>query len=250
MPKQFRQDSVSRRFLLKFGAGAVGTGAIAGWLGANGFAQQIKAQLDDSAIAAEPAVDTSNLTPDQALQRLMDGNKRFAERKRQNPHQDFARLTEVSKDQKPFAAILGCADSRVSPEIVFDQGIGDLFVVRVAGNISTIEDIASEEFGTLVLGAKVLLVLGHERCGAVKAAVAGGEFPGLIGSLVHAIKPAVDESEGKPGDRLENAIKANVLLQVKRLQTSPVISKLAQQGKLKVVGGYYDLDTGKVSMVS
>lgn len=184
------------------------------------------------------------------MQRLLDGNKRFVEQRLKNPNQEFARLTEVAQDQKPFAAILGCADSRVTPEIVFDQGVGDLFVVRVAGNISTTEDIASEEFGTLVLGAKILLVLGHERCGAVKAALKGGEYPGMIGSLVYAIKPAVDASEGKPGDRLENAIKTNVLLQTKRLQTSPVIFKLVQQGKLKVVGGYYDLDTGIVSLMS
>jgi carbonic anhydrase len=250
MPKQIGQGSVSRRSLFKVGAGAIGVGAITGWLGSTGFAQQLKPHLDASAVAAEPVVDNSALNPDLALKRLLDGNKRFVDRKRETPNQTFARLTEVAQEQKPFAAILSCADSRVTPEIIFDQGIGDLFVVRVAGNISTTEDIASEEFGTLVLGAKILLVLGHERCGAVKAAVTGGEFPGLIGSLVYAIKPAVDASEGKPGDRLENAIKTNVLLQTKRLQTSPVIFKLVQQGKLKVVGGYYDLDTGKVELVS
>jgi carbonic anhydrase len=202
-----------------------------------------------AAVAAEP-VDTEALTPDAALQKLLDGNARFVERKHQHPNQTFARLTEVAQAQYPFAAILSCADSRVSPEILFDQGIGDLFVVRVAGNISTTEDIGSEEFGTLVLGAKVLLVLGHERCGAVQAALKGGEFPGLIGSLVYAIKPAVDASEGQPGDRLENAIKANVRLQMQRLQLSPVIAKLVQEGKLKVVGGYYDLDTGQVSLIT
>jgi carbonic anhydrase len=252
MTKQSGQGFLSRRSLIKFGAGTVGAGTIAGWLGTNGFAQNLKNQLNDAAIAAEPVdkVKTNDITPDQALQRLLDGNKRFVEQRRKNPNQEFARLTEVAQDQKPFAAILGCADSRVTPEIVFDQGIGDLFVVRVAGNISTTEDIASEEFGTLVLGAKILLVLGHERCGAVKAALKGGEYPGMIGSLVYAIKPAVDASEGKPGDRLENAIKTNILLQTKRLQTSPVIFKLVQQGKLKVVGGYYDLDTGIVSLMS
>jgi carbonic anhydrase len=206
-------------------------------------------QLHPSAVAAEP-VDTDVATPDEALQKLIAGNTRFVQRKRQNPNQTFARMTEVAKEQHPFAAILSCADSRVSPEILFDQGIGDLFVVRVAGNISTAEDIASEEFGTLVLGAKILLVLGHERCGAVKAALTGGEFPGLIDSLVYAIKPAVDASEGQPGDRLENAIKANVRLQVQRLEISPIIAKLVQEGKLKVVGGYYDLDTGKVSLIT
>ena len=242
------RDSVSRRSLLKGGT-LFGTGTLTGWLGASGLPLTLTGQLHPSAVAAEP-VDTDVATPDEALQKLIAGNTRFVQRKRQNPNQTFARMTEVAKEQHPFAAILSCADSRVSPEILFDQGIGDLFVVRVAGNISTAEDIASEEFGTLVLGAKILLVLGHERCGAVKAALTGGEFPGLIDSLVYAIKPAVDASEGQPGDRLENAIKANVRLQVQRLEISPIIAKLVQEGKLKVVGGYYDLDTGKVSLIT
>lgn len=243
------QISVSRRSLLRVGAGVIGTGTLTGWLGSHPLTSKPTTQLDHSAIAAEPATNTSDLTPDQVLKKLLDGNKRFVERKRQSPHQDLARLAEVAQDQSPFAAILSCADSRVIPEIIFDQGIGDLFVVRVAGNISTTEDIASEEYGTFVLGAKVLLVLGHERCGAVKAALQGGELPGMIGSLVYAIKPAVDASEGKPGDRLTNAVKANVLMQTKQLNNSPVMSKLVQEGKLKIIGGYYDLDTGKVILL-
>jgi carbonic anhydrase len=250
MSNQSKPGSVSRRSLLKISAGVVGAGTLTGWLGPHPFAPKLTAQIGEAAVAAEPMVDKSGLTPDLAFQKLVDGNKRFVEQKRQNPHQDLARLQEVAQKQQPFAAVLSCADSRVVPEIIFDQGIGDLFVVRVAGNVSTIEEIASKEFGTLVLGAKVLMVLGHERCGAVQAAMKGGEFPGLIGSLVQAIKPAVDAAAGKPGDQLENVAKANVMLQVKRLQTSPVIAKLVQEGKLKVVGGYYDLDTGTVSLVS
>jgi carbonic anhydrase len=249
MPKITEVVAVSRRSLLKVGAGVVGTGTLTGWLGSHTFSPDPTNPSNNAAMAAEPVVNSGELTPDQALKKLLDGNKRFVERKRQNPNQDLARLNEVAQDQKPFAAVLSCADSRVPLEILFDQGIGDLFVVRVAGNISSMEDIASEEFGTLVLGAKILLVLGHERCGAVKAALTGGEFPGVIGSLVYAIKPAVDASAGKPGDPLENAIKTNVLLQMKRLQTSPVISKLVQAGNLKVVGGYYDLDTGRVMLL-
>lgn len=250
MSKQSGQSPVSRRFLLKSGAGVVGAGTLAGWVGSGAVTPTLTQPFDDAAIAAEPAVNNANLTPAQALQKLMDGNERFVAKKRQNPNQTLARLTEVAKGQKPFAAILGCADSRVPTEVVFDQGLGDIFVVRVAGNIATTEEIASHEFGTLVLGAKVLLVLGHTRCGAVEAAIAGGEFPGLISSLVHAIKPAVDDSEGKPGDRLENAIKSNVMLQVRRLKVSSVISKLIKEDKLKLVGGYYNLDTGKVSLIS
>jgi len=183
------------------------------------------------------------------LTMLMDGNKRFVEKKRQNPNQDFARITEVAKGQQPFACILSCADSRVPPEIIFDQGFGDLFVCRVAGNIVTPEETGSEEYGTLVLGAKVLMVLGHERCGAVKAAIDGGKLPGQIGSLVEAILPAVKKSEGQPGDRLENAVKANVLMQVDKLKASPVIADLVKEKKLMVVGAYYDLDTATVSPV-
>ncbi|WP_458649225.1 carbonic anhydrase [Sivoneniella epilithica] len=235
---------------MKSGAGVIGAGTLAGWVGAGATIPALTQPLDESAMAAELAGSKADLTPDQALQKLVEGNNRFVAKKQQNPHQTLARLTEVAKGQHPFAAILGCADSRVPTEVIFDQGLGDIFVVRVAGNIATTEEIASHEFGTLVLGAKVLLVLGHARCGAVDAAIKGGEFPGLISSLVHAIKPAVDDSQGKPGDRLENAIKSNVMLQMRRLKVSSVISKLVQENKLKLVGGYYDLDTGKVNLIS
>lgn len=200
-------------------------------------------------ITTDPSHPHSTLTPDQALAQLMAGNERFVAKKRLNPHQDSVRMTEVAQSQAPFAAILSCADSRVVPEIAFDQGIGDLFVVRVAGNIAITEDIASEEYAVSVLGTPLLMVLGHERCGAVQAALKGGELPGVLESLVYAIKPALDASAKEPGDRLTNAVKANVRLQVQRLQASSVIASAIQQGKLKVVGAYYDLDTGKVSLV-
>jgi carbonic anhydrase len=168
---------------------------------------------------------------------------------RQNPNQDFTRITQVAPSQAPFAAILGCADSRVPLEILFDRGFGDIFVCRVAGNVATPEEIGSLEFGTLVLGAKVILVLGHERCGAVKAAIQGGELPGDIGSLTKAIKPAVQMSQNQPGDSVANAVKANIRLQANRLKASPVIDQLIQEGKLKVVGAYYDLDTAAVEIL-
>ena len=144
---------------------------------------------------------------------------------------------------------MSCADSRVVPEILFDQGIGDLFVVRVAGNLANIEDIASQEYAVGQLKTPLLLVLGHERCGAVNAALNGGAYPGVISSLVLGIQPAVEASAGKPGDRLMNAVQENVRLQVKRLQTSPVVADAVKAGKLKVVGGYYDLDTGTVTLL-
>jgi len=231
-----RQFNLSRRNSFKFVAGAIGTGILAAGVGAD-FA------------APEPAIAQNDLTPDAALKKLMDGNKRFVDRKRQNPNQDLVRLAEVAKSQKPFAAILGCADSRFPSEIIFDQGFGDLFVCRVAGNVATPEEIGSLEFGTLVLGAKVLVVVGHKRCGAVDATIKGAQVPGQIGSLLDAIKPAVESSKSQGGDRLENASKANVLLQANRLKASPVISKLIEEKKLKVVGGYYDLDTGAVNIL-
>jgi carbonic anhydrase len=232
-----RQFNLSRRNSLKFVAGAIGTGILAARAGAE-------------LAAPEPAIADNNVSPDAALQKLIDGNKRFVERRRQNPNQTLARVTEVAQTQKPYAAILGCADSRFPSEIIFDVGIGDIFVCRVAGNVATPEEKGSLEFGTLVLGAKVLMVVGHERCGAVKAAIEGGELPGQIGSLTAAIKPAVERSKNQAGDKVENAVKENVRLQIENLKKSPVISDLIQQGKLKVVGGYYDLDTGAVSMVS
>jgi len=249
--------NVSRRNILKYGIGAIGAGTFTAWVGAGSLTRRVEAVATAAErpktpqmMATDPGVSKSGLTPDQALKKLMAGNDRFVANKRQNPNQDSVRISEVAKGQAPFAAVLSCADSRVVPEILFDQGIGDLFVVRVAGNVATTEDIASEEYAAAVLGTPLLMVIGHERCGAVDAALKGGDLPGVIDSLVTAIKPAVEASAGQPGNRLTNAVKANVRLQVKRVQTSPVIFKLVEQGKLKVVGGYYDLDTGKVEIVS
>ena len=231
-----RQFNLSRRNSLKFVAGAIGTGILAARAGAE-------------LAAPEPAIAQNNVTPQAALQMLVDGNQRFVNNMRQNPNQTIARVTQVAPSQAPFAAILGCADSRFPAEILFDRGIGDIFVCRVAGNVTTPEEKGSLEFGTLVLGAKVLMVVGHENCGAVKAAITGGELPGQIGSLTQAIKPAVESSKNQPGDKVVNAVKENIKLQASRLKDSPVISQLIQEGKLLVVGGYYDLDTAAVEII-
>ncbi len=236
MDSNNRQFNLSRRNSLKFVAGAIGTGIIAARAGAE-------------LAAPEPVIAENPPNPDRAVQLLIKGNERFVENKRKFPDQDWKRITEVAPSQAPFAAILGCADSRVPAEIVFDQGFGNIFVCRVAGNVATPEEIGSLEFGTLVLGAKVILVLGHERCGAVKAAIQGGELPGDIGSLTKAIKPAVQSSKNQPGDSVANAVKANIRLQANRLKASPVIDQLIQEGKLKVVGAYYDLDTAAVEIL-
>jgi carbonic anhydrase len=228
---------ISRRNLFKFGATAVGTGLVTSKLGID--------LLDAPSAEAK-----QNLTPDNAIEQLMQGNKRFATQKTKQPNRGFFRLREVAKGQNPFAAILGCADSRVPTEIVFDQGLGDLFVVRVAGNVATPEEIGSLEYGTLVLGAKVILVLGHERCGAVKAALEDHPVPGKIGSVLDIIKPAVVASKGESGDPLKNAVIANINNQIATLKTSPVVTDLIKAGKLKIIGGYYDLDTGIVTPVA
>ena len=236
--------NLSRRQIVKYGGGFLGTGLAASILGAN-------LQSPKSVAARNIVTQNKDITPDLALQKLIEGNERFVNQKRQNPNQDIARLTEVAESQAPFAAILGCADSRVPSEIVFDQGVGDLFVCRVAGNIASSEEIGSLEFGTMILGAKLILVLGHARCGAVQATIQGGRFPGQIASVIDDIRVGVERAQREPGtNKLELAIKANVLYQVEQLNQSSIIGDLIDKNQLKVVGGYYDLDNGKVTLLS
>lgn len=190
------------------------------------------------------------LTPDQGLKQLVEGNRRFVNHTTQNPNQYPARLTELTEKQKPFATILGCSDSRVPLEIIFDQGLGDIFVIRVAGNIVTPVEMASIEYGTTVLGTKILMVLGHANCGAVSAALKGSNLLGQMGSLVEAIQPAIARSQHQLGNALENAAKANVFLQMERLLASSLVVRLIHEHQLKLVGGYYNLESGQVSILS
>jgi len=197
------------------------------------------------------ATEVSEVTADQALQKLMEGNKRYVEFKRTYPDQDELRLKAVAQAQHPFAVILGCADSRVPPEILFDEGLGDLFVIRVAGNILDDGTLASIEFATAELGVPLVMVLGHERCGAVAATLKGDEVPGHISRLLDAIKPALEEVKGKTGNQLDNAVRANIKMVVGQITSSePVLTELVQQGKLKIVGGRYDLDSGAVEIIA
>jgi carbonic anhydrase len=187
-----------------------------------------------------------NMTPAQALAELYAGNQRFVGGEVMAPNRNMARLKEVAAGQKPFAAFLGCADSRVPIEIVFDQGFGDVFVTRIAGNVADPAIIGSLEFGTLVLGAKVLYVLGHSRCGAVQATMSGQAVPGQISTLYQHIRRAARESNGD----LDRAIARNVQLQAEILQdASPVIARLLREGTLVIAGGVYDLETGRVTPV-
>lgn len=208
-----------------------------------------------AALGVQPlaqASDMSEITtdPDIALKRLLDGNQRFVRHRPQHPDQSSLRLKQTAQAQHPFATILSCADSRVPAEIVFDQGLGDLFDVRIAGNIVTPEALGSLEYAAILLNSPLLMVLGHERCGAVTAAVRGGSLPGKIGTFVKPIQPAIAKVKNNPGDPVENAVVANVLYQMERLlKNSSLLARQVEAGHLKIVGGRYDLDTGEVTIV-
>ncbi|MEI8228134.1 MAG: carbonic anhydrase [Planctomycetota bacterium] len=189
---------------------------------------------------------TAGLGPQDALDLLYAGNKRFAAGESAAPNRDISRLREVAPRQSPFAAFLGCADSRVPIEIVFDQGFGDLFVTRIAGNVAATENIASLEFATQVLGARVLYVLGHTSCGAVSAAAKGEPVPGQISALFQHIRPAIRAAKGDP----VAAVRENVRIQAQTLvEASTVISSLVTAGKVLVAGGVFDLESGRVQPV-
>lgn len=199
---------------------------------------------------AEGGQSSAPNSPDAVLEQLLEGNQRFIQQKRKYPHQSPTRLQEVAQGQHPIATILSCADSRVPPEIIFDQGIGDLFDVRIAGNIVTPESLGSIEYAAL-LGTPIVFVLGHERCGAVTAAVKREVLPGQISSFVKAIKPAMLRVKQRSDDPVEDLVIANVQYQVDKLkQDSNLLSGLEQSGKLKIIGGRYDLDVGEVTIVA
>jgi carbonic anhydrase len=207
-----------------------------------------------AAEVSTPPKQENVVSPEAALQRLLDGNERYIEG-RMKRHDFIAERPALALGQNPFAGILGCADSRVGPEYAFDTGRGDLFVCRVAGNFADANSIASFEYAVAVLGTPFILVLGHTKCGAVDATVKavkdGQEFPGHIPSLIKALRPAVKTAQDQPGDLLDNSIKQNVILNVKKLETAgPILSKAVQQGKLKVAGGIYSLETGRVTLVT
>jgi carbonic anhydrase len=193
-------------------------------------------------------------SPDRALQLLMEGNARYVSGATTGPHRGLDRRAEVASAQHPYATILSCADSRVPPELVFDAGLGDLFVPRVAGNVLNDELLGSIEYGSEHLHSPLIMVLGHERCGAVEATIAaltqGAQFDGHIPSLARAIAPAVESVRTMSGNFLDNAIRANVALVVSQLVgLSPVLAELASHGDIKIVGGYYSLQTGQVGVM-
>ncbi len=198
--------------------------------------------MSSCALAADPTA--PSVPPDEALGRLKAGNERFADSKVSEGKPVAAKRAETAKGQHPFAIVVACADSRTAPEIVFDQNIGDLFVVRTAGNLVDDYALGSIEYAVEHLGTRLIVVLGHERCGAVTAALAGGTAPGHINSLVRDIQPAVAASKGKEGDALANAIHENDAEVAAKIQKQAQLGEVASQ--VRIVEGYYNLDTGKV----
>ncbi len=235
--------AISRRALLLRGTLA---GAAAWWLTSR--------SAPPTHAAAEPG---SARNPDAILRALMEGNKRFTRGQTAAPRRQPSDFAAVAEGQSPGAVILGCADSRVPPEIVFDQGVGDLFVVRVAGNVVSQMGVivkGSIEYAVAELHVPLIMVVGHTGCGAVKAALKhienSDKLPGAIRGLVDNLRPVVARVKGEPGDPLENAIRANVVTGVERLRgLAPILAPAVQQGKLRVVGAVYDLRSGSVTQV-
>lgn len=203
---------------------------------------------------AQGATAPNAIKPDDALKRLMDGNARYAANTSSNKDFSAGRVARVSA-QYPFAAILSCADSRVAPELAFDEGPGELFVVRVAGNFVNDDGLASLEYGVKFLGIPLIMVLGHTNCGAVDATIKvlkdNAKLPGHLPGLIDAIKPAVAAAKkAKPENLLEEAIIENVRHNVTRLTNAkPIVSQMVSDGKVRVVGGVYDLASGRVRVV-
>jgi len=208
-------------------------------------------QTDSSSSAHGSGATATKQTPAEANRLLVDGNARFVAGKSEHARQDPERRTELANTQHPFAVVLGCADSRTSPEVLFDQGLGDLFVVREAGNVLDDHTLGSIEYAAEHLHSPLIVVLGHERCGAIAAArdtvAAKGHAEGHIQSLVESIRPAVESTAGQDADA---TCKANVRNMVQALKTSePLLKHLVEKGELNVVGAYYDLDTGAVTFL-
>jgi carbonic anhydrase len=233
------EPAVARRGFLKLAGSAAVAFAVAG----RAFAEEAK----------RPPKPENVVSPDVALERLMAGNKRYVEGVARR-HDFKAERDALTMGQNPFAGILSCADSRVAPEYAFDTGRGDLFVVRVAGNFATDDGIASFEYAAQALSTRLIMVLGHEACGAVGAAIKSIKdnttLPGHLPALVTSISPAVKAVLDKPGDTLKNAIRQNVILNVEKLKTAaPILSKAVEEKKVGVVGAVYNLANGRIEMV-
>ena len=186
----------------------------------------------------------------EALNRLLEGNARFVAARSENPNRGPQRRAELLGGQKPFAAILGCADSRVPPEVIFDQGLGDLFVLRVAGNVASDTMVASVEYAVGHLGVPLVMVLGHSCCGAVTATLHKHATEGHLPQLAALIEPACRQTHGAPGDAVEQAARVNACRMAARLrEQSAILATAAAEGRVKIVAGYYDLESGRVEVL-
>ena len=203
-----------------------------------------------SALASAADHTGPSIPPNVALAKLLDGNARYASGGASHPRQGEGRRAEVAKGQKPFAIVVACSDSRTAPELVFDQGLGDVFVTRLAGSIVDDAALGSIEYAIDHLGASVIVVLGHERCGAVEAAMAGGSLPGKLGAFVKPILPAVEAVKRSGHPTLDAAIDENARRTAAGLTVrSSLLEERVKAGALKIVAARYDLDTGRVTLV-
>ena len=214
----------------------------------------IKAEIDSPQWKKEHYVvnrDSAYADPRIGIKKLMGGNKRFIEGKTIKPRQDMNTIKSLEKGQQPFATIVGCSDSRVPNEMIFDQGLGDLFIIRTAGQVSAAASYGSMEFAVLKLKTKLIVVLGHTECGAVAAAVERPEdVPGHIVTLINEIKPAVAKCAHLPGNQVNNAVRQNVIEQVNSLRDlDPILHKNYKNGEILIVGAVYDIQTGKVEFL-
>lgn len=192
------------------------------------------------------------ITPDEALKRLVDGNRDFLADRPRPAIQNTSRRLALTQTQEPFVAYVSCSDSRVPPELLFGRGLGEMFIIRNAGNTVDTVALGSIEYAVAVLGVPLIVVMGHQSCGAVKAAVDvvddNAVFPGVIGRMIEPIIPAVLQSRGQPGNKLENAARANVRRVVRQLRTAtdPLLLDPLRNGRLRVIGAYYSFETGAV----
>lgn len=193
---------------------------------------------------------TTVVTAQDALTRLMDGNRRFVEEKLENPRKDHAWRSSLTESQHPFAVILTCSDSRVAPEIIFDQGLGDLFLICIAGNVAREKVIGSIEYAVAHLNSKLVMVLGHEKCGAVGASLEIDNNEGHISTIIQAIKPAVYLARKMEGDLLTNAVKNNAQMVSEQLkEAQPILTRGLKEGGVQIVPAYYKLSTGEVELI-
>jgi carbonic anhydrase len=242
-------EPLSRRHFLEASGLGIAT-AVAAPATTDAFA----ASSGTGALAASSS-GAARVKPNQALQLLMAGNRRWVRGRLAHPNLSVARRRALRHEQNPFATVFSCIDSRVPPEVVFDRGIGDLAVVRTGAHIIDASVVlGSVEFAPDHLATPLILVMGHQRCGAVKAAIetiqTGGTAPGHIQSVVDALRPAYAVAIRQRGNLLDNMVRAQTKLAVIALRAAPVIKSLISQGKLRVIGGYYSLDTGRVSIIA